>query len=117
MEALQEIRDVAIIILALETIALGAVGLLVVWQVWRLVRLVRTHFERLMGLTTEILGTVKGTADTAAQTARDARGTVEFVADRTATPVIELYSALVGASRFAQAVFRSNRNRKNGGAS
>ena len=116
MEALQVIRDVAIIILALETIALGAVGLLLVWQVWRLVRLVRSHFERLMGLTTEILGTVKGTADTAAQTARDAQGTVEFVADRTATPVIEFYSALAGASRFARVIFRSDRNR-NGGAS
>lgn len=117
MEALQVIRDIAIIILALETIALIAAVLLVVWQVWRLVRLVRTHLDRLVGLTIEVLGTVKGTADTAAQTARQAQGTMEFVADRTAMPVIAFYSAIAGASRFAQAVFRFDRNRKNGGPS
>jgi hypothetical protein len=114
VEALQAIRDIAIIILALETIAIGAVGLLLGWQVWRLVRLARDHCERLMGLSTQILGTVKGTADTAADTARHARGTVEFVGDRTALPVIQLYSAIAGASRFARAVFRFRRNGRNG---
>ena len=98
MEVLHFIRDVAIIILALETIIIGAAVLFLVLQVWKLVGIARRYLETFGTSGASILGSVQ-------ETARTTQGTAEFVADRTARPVIELYSAVAGASRFAQAVF------------
>jgi len=105
LQVLQAIRDVAIIILAVETIVIGALVGILVWQVWNLVGLARKHFERLSESATDILGSVKETAQTTAETAKTAQSTAKYVSDRTAQPVIELYSAVAGASRFARAMF------------
>lgn len=106
MEILRAIRDVAIIILAIESIVIGVMVLVLVWQVWRLVGAVRRHTDTLVGSASGILGSVKTGADAAADTAQEARATAGYVSTRTVLPVIELYSAVHGASRFAQAVFR-----------
>lgn len=109
MEALQAIRDVAIIVLAIETILVGAGVLILIWQVWKLVTLVRRHLESFGGTARDILGTVQQTTESTAKTARHTQATVEFIANRTALPVIEAYSLVAGASRFARAVFRPGR--------
>jgi hypothetical protein len=106
MEALQVIRDLAIILLAVETIVVGAVLIVLVWQVWRLVGLVRHHIDQTMGKTSDILGTVRETAVVVADTAKQTKGTADFINDRTARPVIELYALITGVSRFARAVVR-----------
>lgn len=106
MEVLQSIRDVAIIILAIETIVVGAATLVLIWQLWKLISLVREYAEHFGGKAKEILGTVQQTTEGAAKTTRHAQATVEFVASRTALPVIAAYSVMSGASRFARAVFR-----------
>jgi len=98
LDVLRLIRDVAIIILAVETIVIGAAVLFLALQAWKLVGLARRHLETVGSSATEILHTVQDTAHTT-------QGTAGFVADRTAKPVIELYSAVSGASRFARAVF------------
>ena len=99
MEVLRVFRDVAIIILAVETIVIGLAVLFLVWQAWKLVGLARRHLETIGSSATGILSTAQDTA-------RTTKGTAGFVADRTARPVIEFYSAINGASRFARAVFR-----------
>lgn len=106
MEVLQGIRDVAIIILAIETIVVGAATLALVWQLWKVVSLARAYAEHFGGSAKEILSTVHQTTESAAKTSRHAGATVEFIANRTALPVIEAYSLMSGASRFARAVFR-----------
>ena len=106
MEVLHIVRDLAVIVLALESIVLGAALLFLALQSWKLVKLARRHLESLGTSATGILGTVQETARTVQDTARTTQGTAGFVADRTARPVIEVYSAVAGASRFARAVFR-----------
>lgn len=115
MEILQAIRDVAIIVLAMVTLGVGIAVLLLVWQLWRLATLARAHMEHLGGSAHEILGTLREAVEITAQTARHAQGTAEFVAERTASPVIDFYSAISGASRFARTLFRTDRDGKNGG--
>ena len=112
METVQVIRDVAIIILAVETIVVGAATTVLVWQVWKLVTLVKSYVEPIGGSAKEILVTVKQTTEGAAKTARHTQATVEFIADRTAKPVIDAYSVVFGASRFARAVFRGGQAKK-----
>jgi len=112
---LQTIRDIAVIILAFESIVVGIGVLLLIWQAWKLVGLVRHHFDRLTGSAGDVLESVKGVAETTAETARTAQGTVGFISDRAARPLIELYSAVSGASRFAEAVFQRRRNGATGG--
>jgi hypothetical protein len=107
---LEVIRDIAIIVLAVETIVVGLALLFLLWQSWKLVGLARRHLDRLAGSAHDILGTVKETARSTADTARTAKGTADFVGDRAALPIIEFYSAVAGASRFARALFGSRRN-------
>ncbi len=107
VEVVGLIRDLAIIVLAVETIVIGAFVLVLVWQVWRLVGIVRRHMDTLVNSANSILSTVKEGADTAVETAHEAKTTATYVGTRTVQPMIELYSAINGASRFAQALFRA----------
>jgi methyl-accepting chemotaxis protein len=88
LEILQGIRDVAVIVLALESIILGAALLLLAWQVWKIVGRVRHHLDVVAGSAQDILGTVKETAGSVKETAQSTQGTAEFVGDRAARPVI-----------------------------
>ena len=97
MDWLQAIRDVAIIILAIESIVLLGAILFLVLQAWKIVGLARRHLDTIGSSATEVLGTVQ-------ETTRNVQGTTTFVADRTARPVIELYSAIAGASAFTRAL-------------
>lgn len=111
---LQVIRDVAIIILAIETIVIGILVGVLVWVVLKLVRMVRGHIDRLSTSAQGILGNVKETTQTAAQTAKTAQTTATYVSDRTIRPLIEVYSAVAGARRFVEAFFSRNRDRRSG---
>ena len=106
MEYVALLRDLSIILLAFESIVIGIVLLVLVWNLWKLVGIVRRHTDTLATSANGILGTVKEGADTAVDTAHEAKTTAAYVGDRAVLPIIELYSAVHGASRFAQAVFR-----------
>ena len=108
------LRDVAIIILAIETIVIGILIGVLVWLVLKLIRMVRRHVDRLGSTAQDILGNVKETTKTAAETAKTAQGTVGYVSDRTVRPLIEIYSAVAGARRFVEAFFSWKRDRKPG---
>ena len=111
---LQVARDVAIIILAIETIVIGILVGALVFVILKLVRMVRTHIDRLSTSAEGILGNVKETTQTAAQTAKTAQSTATYVSDRTIRPLIEVYSAVAGARRFVEAFFSRNRDRRSG---
>jgi uncharacterized protein YoxC len=109
LDVIRLIRDIAVIILAVENIVLLAILIFLALQLWRFVKLGKQHVTTLTGSASGLLGTVKETAETAKHTAQDVQGTVGYVNDRTARPIIELYSAINGAKRFAEAIFSPNR--------
>jgi hypothetical protein len=68
------IRDIAIIIIAIQTIIIGILLSILVWQVWRLVQLLQTEVQPLL--------------DDAQETVRTVRGTAVFVSDSVIEPVV-----------------------------
>jgi hypothetical protein len=58
---------------------------------------------------------VEQTATTVADTAKTTKGTVGFVTERTAKPVIELYATIAASSRFARALVRGDGPQTRGG--
>ncbi|RLT44666.1 MAG: hypothetical protein DWI57_02775 [Chloroflexi bacterium] len=79
------IRDIAIIVVALEILILNALLIVLVWQVWRLVKMIQTEVKPIIQDTQETLGTVRGTAD--------------FVSANLVDPVVKTSSKLAGWRR------------------
>jgi len=86
------IRDIAIIVIALETVILNALLIVLIWQIWRLVRMLRDEIRPILEDARETVDTVKGTAT--------------FVSEEVVSPVIQAGSRLAGFRRTVQ-VLRS----------
>jgi hypothetical protein len=111
---LQVIRDLAVIILAIETLIFFGLGSFLMFQFILLWRAAHRRGIKLSAYADDILGNVKDTSQTAAETAKTVSTTVTYVSDRTVRPVIDVYSAVNGARRFVEALFSPNRNRSSG---
>jgi len=109
LEALAALRDLSIIFLAIENIIFLGILIFLALQVWKFVKLGKEHVGTLTDSATEVFGTVKDTTVVARHTVEDVAGTVGYVNDRTLRPLIELYAAVHGASRFVKALFSPNR--------
>lgn len=62
------VRDIAIIILALESIIIGVVLTLLLWQVRSLTRLLEQEIKPMLDSLRETIGTVKGTTSLVSET-------------------------------------------------
>ena len=90
-------RDVAIIILAVESIVIGALLAVLVIQVIRLIKMIRQEVIPILNSTQETVGTVKGTAT--------------FVSDHVVQPVVKISSFSAGVRQaFQTLVGRQARN-------
>ncbi len=85
------LRDIAIIIIAVESIVIGVLIALLVWQVWRLVKLLQTEIRPII--------------DDAQETIHTVRGTASFVSDNVVEPVIRTSGNVVRVRRTVQALF------------
>ncbi len=79
------IRDIAIIIIAIQSIVIGVLLGLLVWQVWRLVKMLQNEVQPIIRDAQETVNTV--------------RGTTSFVSDNVVNPVVKTSSTLVGVRR------------------
>lgn len=55
------IRDIAIIIIAVQSIVIGALIAVLILQVWRLIKMVQTEVKPMIDDLQDTLGTVRGT--------------------------------------------------------
>lgn len=69
------IRDIAIIIIAIQTIVIGVLLAVLIWQIWRLVKIIQIEVMPIIEDTQETVKTVRGTA--------------EFVSHNVVNPVIQ----------------------------
>jgi hypothetical protein len=74
------LRDIAIIIVAVQSIVIGVLLGVLVWQIWRLVKIVQTE--------------VRPIIEDAQVTLRTVRGTTTFVSDSVVEPVIRTSSTI-----------------------
>jgi hypothetical protein len=92
---LSSVRDLSIIILALESLVVGVLLSILIVQVTRLIRMLRDEVMPILYSTQETLGTV--------------RGTTTFVSDRVVQPVVKLSSYSAGVRQAVHVLFgRSN---------
>jgi hypothetical protein len=76
------LRDIAIIVVAVETIIINALLILLVWQIWRLIKMIREEIKPILEDTKETVGTVRGTAD--------------FVSSNVVDPVVKTSGKIAG---------------------
>lgn len=79
------VRDIAIIIVALEILILNALLIVLVWQVWRLIKMIQTEARPVIEDAQETVGTVRGTA--------------QFVAESVVEPVVKTGGKIAGFRR------------------
>lgn len=84
------IRDIAIIIIAIQTIVIGALLAILIWQVWRLIKMIQTEIKPIIRDTQETVSTVRGTAT--------------FVSNNVVNPVIHTGKRFVRIRRTLQAL-------------
>lgn len=85
---LESIRDIAIIFLALESIATLTLLTILIWQIWRLIKMLQT----------EILPVIRDAQDTVSTV----KGTTTFVSDNVVQPVVDAGSKAAGMRRTVQ---------------
>ena len=95
---IQTVRDVAIILLALETIVIGAMIVILVLQIQRLTKLLEEEIKPLLVSIHETIGTV--------------RGTTNFISESVVSPTIQVLSYGAAVREAATAVFRRRSGKK-----
>ena len=76
------IRDIAIILLALQTLIVNILLGVLIWQIYRMVRMLQNEIKPIIEDTQETLGTVRGTAN--------------FVGESVVDPVVRSTRATAG---------------------
>ena len=84
------VRDIAIIIVALEILIMNGLLVVLIWQVWRLVKMIGVEMKPVIKDSQETVGTVKGSA--------------EFVSTSFISPLISTSSRLAGILRSVQVI-------------
>ena len=94
------VRDIAIILVAVEILIMNGLLVVLIWQVWRLVKMIGVEVRPVIKDGQETVGTVKGSA--------------EFVSTSFISPLISTSSRLAGIVRAVQ-VLRSELKSTMGG--
>lgn len=94
------VRDIAIILVAVEILIMNGLLVILIWQVWRLVKMIGAEMKPVIKDSQETVGTVKGSA--------------EFVSSSFISPLISTSSRLAGIVRSVQ-VIRSELKSSMGG--
>jgi len=95
---MEQVRDVAIIVLAVESIVVGVLIAILTIQVYRLVKMLREEVAPILEATQETVGTGKGTAT--------------FLSNNVVSPVVTVAGYVSGVRRAAKALLglRSSRS-------
>ena len=92
MAALTFIRDLAIVLLAVESLVIGVVLIILILEVRNLARLLRDEIKPIL--------------DSADETVRTVRGTTTFVSDNLITPVVRVSSFATGVTQALRILVR-----------
>ena len=83
-----QIRDIAIIIVAVQSIVIGVLIAVLAFQVWRLIKVIQSDVQPIIKDTQETIGTVRGTAT--------------FMSENVVNPVMKSQGYVAGARRTFQ---------------
>ena len=91
-------RDVAIIVLAFESLVVGALLIVLLFQVRSLVKLLQEEIKPLLESANETVNTM--------------RGTTSFVSENVVSPVVRIHSVLAGVRGGIKTLFSARRPRE-----
>ena len=97
MSAVVIVRDIAIIVLAFESLVVGLLLILLIIQMRRLAKLLQEELKPIL--------------DSADETASTVRGTASFVSNAFVSPLIRAASFISGADRALKALMRRRSKR------
>jgi len=86
------VRDLAIILLAVESLVVGVLLIVLIWEVRNLARLLREEIKPIL--------------DSADETVRTVRGTTTFVSETFVTPMVRVSSFASGLARALRILVR-----------
>jgi hypothetical protein len=109
---LADVRDAALILLALESIALGGVAAYLALRLLAFLDLAQEHLEQIAKTAETALESARDAATAANEAATQVRGSTSFLTDQAVLPVIRGASALSGAAGFARSLLGSGRTRR-----
>lgn len=89
-EATAQVRDIFIILIALESIVIGAALVVLVVQIASLINLLQNEIKPILESTSETVNTLKGTS--------------AFLSDNLAKPVIKLNSSMAGMRKILELI-------------
>lgn len=104
-EATPTIRDISIIVLALESIVMLLLLIVVIGMLWWLIRTLEQKI-------TPILESANETVNTLGETVNTVRGTATFVSDTVVSPIIEVRSYVHGVKSAIQILTKLRGKRK-----
>lgn len=107
--SLSTIRDVAVIVLALESIALGILAAVLIFRLLTFIDVAQSKLDDVADTAGTVLESAREAAQAASETAVQVRGSTTFMSDRVVLPAIRVAAAASGASRFARALVRSSK--------
>jgi hypothetical protein len=86
------VRDIAIIIVAVQSVVIGLLLAVLIWQIWRLVKIIQTELKPIIDDTQVTVNTV--------------RGTTQFVSHNVVEPVIQTNTRVTKWRTTTQALMR-----------
>lgn len=104
MSALTVVRDVALIVLALESIGLGILAAVLIVRLLAFIDVAQTKLDEVTDTAGNVLESAREAAQAANEAAAQVRGSTAFMSDRVVLPAIRVASAASGAARFARAL-------------
>ncbi|GEM_PF-3992182 len=108
-------RDVSIILLCLGSLVVVVITILIAWKIYQLVKLVKAKTEEYSILGRTLMESAQQTAEKASETATTVKGSTEFVSDTMIRPIVQVMSAVSGATTFVSALFRLPKTPRRGG--
>ena len=105
---LSVVRDVALILLALESIALGILAAVLIVRLMAFIDVAQTKLDDVADTAGTVLESAREAAQAASETAMQVRGSTTFMSDRVVLPAIRVAAAASGVGRFARALVRAS---------
>ena len=111
---LAAVRDVALIVLAVESIVVGVMAAVLIVRLLAFIEVAQERLDDVAGTAGSVLESAREAADAANQAAAQVRGSTSFLSDQVVMPAIRVASAVSGATRFARALVRTGGRTRRG---
>ena len=111
---LATVRDVALIVLAVESVVLGILAAVLIVRLLAFIAIAQERLDDVAGTAGSVLESAKEAATAANEAAAQVRGSTSFLSDQVVLPAIRVASAVSGAARFAQTLVRPGHDSRRG---